>query len=681
MPVARRPSGATTLALGLALAACSGDATGPVASVDVTVQILSLSGPTFSIGPDSGPRIACAVDVRASATGSGTATWLSATLRFYAGKDRSHPVDSTVVPAATVRAGWGSAGIRVGQSQESGVQVNASVPFGAEIVFHYQDPGSGVKATSVSFTCGPAPPTNASPPVITALTVEAPAAPLQPGDTLKVDYSVTSNAGLWKTVLALSGPCAAQLKFAEQFAPSVTRVVSLPIPSTCVLGVPLTINVTALDDAVQQISRSVAPGIALVDRTPPQVAAMLFPLLGGSATEHLAGEYFVGDSLYFIYIASDNYDLRTLVWEVSPAGFRDSLRVSGRSASPWLKVPIRPAWTGPIQLRLYARDSVGLTSDTLASPLDSIRVYPTVTRPSASTTVDGEIRDVAIDQRRGVIYLMQGNQWRIAVMSASTLTIAATVPLPAQGTDLDLTSGGDSLLVALPYERALGVIDLRQTPLAVTLLPITGLDTTIDQRPWSVKTAANGKAFVLLQGSAPSAYRLMEVDLGTGVQRLRTDAGDSGNVGGAAIQRSADHSTLILSSGVTLFQRYDAATDAFGPRHSTSRIAGLTVDPTGQHVALGLDVYDATLQFLLTVHSQYAGEIIPTAFSGDGLVLYQAIPYQWIVRSRLSDGAILDHSPSPIFPALIRMSPDGTMLIIVDNNCCATNRIATMDMR
>src|SRR5207237_4498366 len=91
------------------------------------------------------------------------------------------------------------------------------------------------------------------------------------------------------------------------------------------------------------------------------------------------------------------------------------------------------------------------------------------------------------------------------------------------------------------------------------------------------------------------------------VQRLRTDAGDGGNVGVAALERSFDHSTVVLRGNPTLFQRYDASSDAFGPLHSVASIGTISVDGTGQHVALGADVYDATLGLLGRVASPFAG--------------------------------------------------------------------------
>ena len=283
-----------------------------------------------------------------------------------------------------------------------------------------------------------------------------------------------------------------------------------------------------------------------------------------------------------------------------------------------------------------------------------------------------------------MIYLMQSNQSRIAVFSPTTMTVTGTVPLPAVPTDLDLTVGGDSLLVALPYKRALGIIDLRQTPPAVTLAPLSALDTTtLDQRPWHVRVAVNGKAFISLQGSVPCACTLLELDLATGVERVRTDAGEAGNVGGGLVERSEDRSFLALNGGPGLFQAYDAVSDAFGLRGSAIPYDWRpSVDRTGRNVAVSLDIYDRTMQFIRRVHSPILPPgVVSSAFSGDGLLLYHGAGYYGIVRSRVSDGAMLDRSLTPVVPGLIRVSPDGTTLVIVDSNCCGMSRIATMDLR
>ena len=88
------------------------------------------------------------------------------------------------------------------------------------------------------------------------------------------------------------------------------------------------------------------------------------------------------------------------------------------------------------------------------------------------------------------------------------------------------------------------------------------------------------------------------------------------------------------------------------------------------------------MQFIRRVHSPILPPgVVSSAFSGDGLLLYHGAGYYGIVRSRVSDGAMLDRSLTPVVPGLIRVSPDGTTLVIVDSNCCGMSRIATMDLR
>jgi hypothetical protein len=564
--------GSAIAILSLTVAGCR-DGTAPDNRLTVAVTVAGLEGPFVTTVSDSEITVECGVHLRAVATGSGRATWLDATFEFFVGRSRLTPVDSVLITESDIRSSWGAAEIAAGQAQESGWTVQAAIPFAAAIEYRYQLETGRRGTTRVEFTCGPEVPPSARPPTITSLTVQVPPGGLEPQDTLAVEYAATSEIGLWQTLVRLAGPCQVERVFAENLAHSVTRTVVLPIPADCRLGVPIDVTVSARDAALLETSRRSPTRPVLVDLTPPTVDPMLFPPAGGS-TQLFSGDYFVGDSIYFIFMASDNHALRALVWEVWPAGFRDSLVVTGANAAPWLKIPIRSEWTGPIELRLYARDVVGLTSEVFHSPPDSLRVHPTVQRSTAWTSVDGEVREIAIDTRRGAIYLMQWHPGRIAVFETTTMRVTQTVLLPSNPTDIDLTPGGDSLVVALPVERALGVFDLRAAPLTLDSRPLSLLDTTRNQYPWRLRVAANGKALVPLAGSVPSTYTLLEVDLGTGAERLRTDAGDGGFVSGGPLGRSHDHSMLVLNGGPGRFQRYDAGTDAFGPGYPPFRTTG-----------------------------------------------------------------------------------------------------------
>jgi hypothetical protein len=668
--------------LALAVVACGGDSTGPGARIDVDVSVTRLDPPVIGEDGEGGPLIRCGVALRAVARGSGSATWEGATFRWFVGKSATTPVDTTVLPALEIQDSWGGREIAAGETQESEWAIEAGVPFSLTIDYRYRPSGAGeVRTASVSFTCGPTIPPGAPPPVIVALSVQPSSGEVEPGQAITVAYTATSEVGLWATAVELSGACEALTVYAERLEKSATRTLSIPLSSSCEVGTPVRLTVYALDAALQETSRQGAQ-VTLVDRTPPHVTPLFFPPTGGSATPEIAGDYFTGDSLYLIFNASDNHSLRALVWEILPFGFRDSLIVSGPFAGPWMKIPIRPEWTGPIQLRLYARDAAGLTSEAVTSAPGALNVAPTVVLPTAWTTVPGEIREFVIDVPRGVVYLLQTNESRIAVLSTATMTVTRTIATPIRATDLDLSAGGDSLVLALPAGGALGIIDLRQPSAAVTPIPLADLDMTRNQRPYQVRVAANGKALVSLQGSQPSAYTLLEVDLATGTQRHRTDAGDGGFVGGGHLERSHDRSVIVVNGGANLFQRYDATVDRFGPRRSaTVSDWRPSIDMMGIHVATGLDVYGETLLHLRRVRAPILGGIPRTALSADGEYLYIVLWNHGIVRSRVSDGMIVDRIPNPIGPDAIRASADGAMVITAEGIARSQTRISRIDLR
>lgn len=669
----------------LVFATCSHDSTGPEipANVDVEVAVTTVSGPVYvtratpnGAPGDSEPAVQCGAQLHAAVSGTGTAKWLDAVLRLYAGKDRSQPVDSITFPAAQMQAAWGGAEITSGQGQNTLLSLTVSVPFAVTIAFHYEPASGGsVQTALVSFACGPIPPANAPPPTITAFSAQAPAGGLQPGNALAVSYAATGPAGLWETVIQLTGACSVRRVVAEKLQVSVADTVKIPLPLTCQLGVPLSVTLQERDAALQQTSQVLGTQFSISDRTPPFV----YPLLerfyqDGAGSTVFARDYFVGDTIYVELNASDNYALKTLYWEVWPAGFRDSLVTSGQQVATFLRLPIPPAWLGSIQMKFYARDAVGLTSDTVVTAPDSLRVGATIQRPVVTATLPAQLLDMQIDAKRGVVYVVPA--WGNNLFAVSTTTGAFTsIPLAQRPWGIDLSPGGDSLIVTFPGLPALGIMDLRQAaPAVVSLIPLAPLDTTSGQRLTDVKVAANGKAFLPLEGNNASAFTLVEVDLASGAERIRSDAGQNGLLGGAALERSYDHATLVTNGNGTEFQRYDVASDAFGPLLTARSTWGPSVDGTGQHIVVGLDLYDANLQYVRSIRSLFG---VPTrAVSPDGSYLFEA--WRGVIRARLSDGALQDRSPAPFTPTLARVSSDGTTLAMFD---FVSGQIAVMDLR
>jgi hypothetical protein len=52
-----------------------------------------------------------------------------------------------------------------------------------------------------------------------------------------------------------------------------------------------------------------------------------------------------------------------------------------------------------------------------------------------------------------------------------------------------------------------------------------------------------------------------------------------------------------------------------------------------------------------------------------------------IVRSRVSDGQIVDRTPNPILPDLIRTSPDGATVVTVETRTYGPSKISIIALR
>jgi hypothetical protein len=130
----------------------------------------------------------------------------------------------------------------------------------------------------------------------------------------------------------------------------------------------------------------------------------------------------------------------------------------------------------------------------------------------------------------------------------------------------------------------MGVIDLLAESRQVTVLPLSALDTTLDQHPVFARAMANGKVFLRLGGST------------------RRDGPCWRSISPAALRPSGP--VLVVHGGPSEFQRYETATNGFGPLESAApHYLRPSVDGDGSVLALGLDLYDESLQFLREVES------------------------------------------------------------------------------
>jgi len=660
----------------LALAAC-GETTAPEPPFTVSVFVASSRGPVFN-DIDTVASLECWVTLRAVGHGPGTATWGEGKFYFYLGPDRSVPIDSGTLVPRDIQQSWGASTIDSMNAQESEWQLSASIPFEVAFVFSYNTPKGPVTRTApVRFACGPTIPQGASAPKFSAVSVDPPSGEIENGDTLTVSYTVSGAIGIWETAVDLRGACTLSRVSAEHLASTASRTVAIVVPPECALGSALNVSVRAYDGAGQGVTNGVAT-LTVVDHTAPHTSVYMQWLYQSPHGLYVLG----GDSVLVGFNAVDNNALRWLFWKLLPVGTVDSLAVAARSLGLQRAMPIPDSSSAALTVRAWTRDAAGLVSDTVGPGLpDTVRVVPTRSHPVRESAIIPALTGMTVDEKRGMVYVdAPYPQAMILGVSLQTLAVTDTIHLQDYATDLDETPSGDSLVVSLPVEAGIGIIDLTVSPHTLTVLPLSGL--APGTAPQWVRTLSNGHAFVTALGDAASET-LLDVNLQTGADRVRTDAGANGVVGPAALERSYDHHVIALdvrNNVLAGLQRYDEGTDAFGRIVAHDAWFEPAIDGTGAHIALGTTVFDAALNVQTRGESPAVG-LFPVVLSFDGAALYHNSAPFGLVRDSVATGQLVERTRLPFYASdsrLVRGTSDGSMIVAYDNE---HSRIAVIDLR
>ena len=674
-------------AVGVTLVTACNDTTGPRPSVMVTV--FTQTAPAYAADSTGRETILCEVTLQAHNGGQEDANWMDATIAFYAVNDSRTPLGIDTIPADVIRSSWGAQTIAVGQNHDETArwELSADIPFTLKMRFAYTWAKGSVAFSEVPVSCKPPIPPG-PPPTITTLQDQVDTAP-EPSDLLHVSYAASSAVGLWQTFIQLAGPCDVTVAIPESLQLAATHDVALQLPAACGLGVPVHVTATAVDLGLQQTSRSMTLP-SLVDHTAPSIAGAIntpySEVYGSTDLASFTGYVFTGDPIDLFVRVADNHAVHTVYWEVLPGGLRDSLRGNDSSVfTGSVRVPVQASWTGTIQLRLWSRDASGNVSDTIASQPGAIAVFPTVGSSPTLTSIPGRISDVAFDEKRAVLYLLQSRS--ISVFSPASLSVVSTIALPDSVPGFDLTPSGDSIVTVLANSRALAIVDLTQASPAAQIVPLA-LDSSVTQL-LDVRVARTGRAVITTENPSNGSNRIYTYDLASGTLRLRSDGPDLGQFSRGLLERSTDRSVLVANGFAAHFVRYDAATDSFGPVVSPNiDDAQPALDSTGAHVAVFGDVYDASLHYLFTIAAAHRGPGL-SAFSPDGQTHYMAMAPTtlqniWtspgVVRSHVSDGSIIDRIPIYMLTTLVRVSPDGSMLAAVEGYTPGSARIALINL-
>lgn len=648
----------------LALAACEPPTAAkpdPPSAVDVVLSGVPGEMVT-SVEPNAPHRAQCTVELQATAKGpSGRAVrWGDGRIFWYYGIDRSVARDTTPVPASEIITAWAINAIGVGATQNARWTFQADAPFKATMEMDYAEQGGEGRGTaSFTFTCGPTPPAERAPaPVVRNVRVSFPSGGdtvILPGGVMTIRYEAQGDWGVWESGVQITGAFTARVPARNAVTTArggtVTGTVQVQVPADAPVGQPLQVQGYATDVFLQPGVAAEPRALRVLSNVPPVVLSAHFttsPLFLGHAQHRLVGRFAEGDTMQ---LAIRTAHSRGPGWVVFALGggvnVRDSVAVpfSG-SLSDVVKMPVRAGWAGASTLSVQVRNNEAMYSAAVTAPADSFGVFPSRTAPFRSATIAGPADDMVLDEARGLLYLSMPHTGRVQVLSLATMSVASfpVTTLPG-GMGLDLTRGGDTLIVALGRERALAVVDLSRPDAAPVKVPLTvdGLETA----PLQVRVAANGK--VLVMGGVVDTYqhRVVEMSSSGSGQRLRTDAAQAYFL----VHRSADHGRVFFEShDHHCAIVYDSDTDRFGACRPLEREGTWSSTPSGSRFASGYDVHDAaggrvrTFPLVTGAPMRYT-----TGLSPDGSHVY-ASAAGGVVKLRVSDGGYLERLSLPRVP-------------------------------
>jgi hypothetical protein len=653
---------AATIALLVALGGC-GETTAPNKNFSVSVAIDGTPAWNVVDSPN-GPVMTCTAGMTVTGHGSGRATWTGASEYYFIGADRSTSVDTSHNAATDLASAFGVTDIGDDESHHTFWIFKFSAPFDVTMSIEYLMPdGRTPNSSGVHFTCGPSV-QGAVVPTVTQISVPSMTGQLNVGDTVSVTYAESGSTGIWASIIDITGTFQSEQVLAEKMATSVNRTVKFVVPPNGnAPGVPLTVSVRAFDAALVGSAKSLETHLAFVDRTPPVI----------SQPAGWTGAYAVGDTLMLGANATDDNLLGWLVYQLgAPANARDSVAaIAGRAGEYFsVNIPIRPEWIGSPTLSMYVRDAGGLTSQILTAPAPLV-IYPTVdksTTPVLSLS-QNPADDIAYDAKRDLMYVGIPSDNKIAVFSPSTMTAQSSISLPGTPAGMDLSLSGDSLLVAVPSANEIAVVDLTRPTAPPGSIKLTVLDTvasalaSMPLLPSGLRIAANGKMLVMLSWPSQANDQVVEVDLTTGAQRVRSDARNLATVypyWTRYMGRSNDHSRIYSVGPCVAI--YDSASDTFQAclGGSGSAYMGMTFDAAGTLLTRGSGVFDQNLQGVYDANVHGVEEY--AAISPDGATVYMGGTKE--IRSmRLSDKTMLQRMLIPINAERLFVSPSGTWVL------------------
>jgi hypothetical protein len=506
---------------------------------------------------------------------------------------------------------------------------------------------------------GPGGQTSQSPaPAIVAVDVTP--ALVEPGGSIVVHYHVTSGEPLRKLRFFRSGAMSAVDSIGGRGSTDVTDSIGFPVPTTVSLGGSIVVRVEA-EDTLHRVATRTAAGVPVRDTTPPTLSVQFGPNYYPSIDSL---RFSTEDTVRLTIGAADNAGVKWVGYRATGAIVAADSTSSGASTTV-LRLPLRPSWTGASSFVLFARDASGNERTLIAHAA----VYPVVNHLTQRLAFTGVIGQFLSDPKRALVLAARSDTASaIEIFAPSPLGHLAQIRVPAQPGAMELSAGGDSLFVVLPSVASLAVIDLA-TRTVVSTIPLLASAMT-NRVAGDVAAAANGKVFVgLLPNGAPGGG-VLEVDLTSGQQRLRTDRTQLPT----RLTSSGDHRRIAVNSYPDCEQIYDAVTDAFGTCAQWPNVGGaLSSDLHGATFLWGPTLLDAALKPVRSLNaprfyspvSQITADGTLAMFSTGYLAAYGF----GFVTIRTSDGTIVEQQSLPIVPDVLHVLPDGSAVITQGTVC------------
>lgn len=394
--------------------------------------------------------IQCGIGVRLQAQGSAgaSARWGEAVVEVFDGRGGDASLPTVTFPATEIRDLIGES-IAAGDERTYTLYATHELPFHGTLRQSYHVVATGASGTAeASFECGPTASAGASPELSAVEVLGAP----EPGRTLGVRFRATSDVGLWSARLRVSGASTSDTYVAVTDGVRDREFeIFHEIPIGAALGGSVQQRISVTDLAGRTAFVDV-PAVTLVDATPPELLIRPHCKLSLDFCPTPTGRTFN------IEVTTEDASPHTVeYWVGSPPLLSDSAARPGGWTQELVMIPTSDLILGRHPFAVTARDSMGRESaDTLGGEL---LVYPSRETAVVSTELVGATTDVRIDAERDLLYLARPGEDGVTAVSLQTLDPVGSIPVTGEPWSLDLTTSGDSLLVALGDRASVDVVD------------------------------------------------------------------------------------------------------------------------------------------------------------------------------------------------------------------------------